>query len=62
MNAFMLFAQKFRLEITQAHPGKDNRYRQIESCLLSWMRDLRFLQNTNSKKEVSLIKRNMLYV
>lgn len=25
MNAFMLFAQKFRLEITQAHPGKDNR-------------------------------------
>lgn len=25
MNAFMLFAKKFRLEITQAHPGKDNR-------------------------------------
>ena len=25
MNAFMLFAQRFRLEITQAHPGKDNR-------------------------------------
>ncbi|KAJ7354900.1 HMG box-containing protein 1 [Desmophyllum pertusum] len=25
MNAFMLFAKQFRLEITQAHPGKDNR-------------------------------------
>ncbi|XP_058967982.2 HMG box-containing protein 1-like isoform X1 [Pocillopora verrucosa] len=25
MNAFMLFAKRFRLEITQAHPGKDNR-------------------------------------
>lgn len=25
MNAFMLFAKRFRVEITQAHPGKDNR-------------------------------------
>uniref|UniRef100_T1JHA4 HMG box domain-containing protein n=1 Tax=Strigamia maritima TaxID=126957 RepID=T1JHA4_STRMM len=25
MNAFMLFAQKFRLEYTQQYPGKDNR-------------------------------------
>ncbi|RDD43804.1 HMG box-containing protein 1 [Trichoplax sp. H2] len=25
MNAFMLFAKKYRVEITQAHPGKDNR-------------------------------------
>ena len=25
MNAFMLFAKKFRLEYTQMHPGKDNR-------------------------------------
>ncbi|EDO36144.1 predicted protein [Nematostella vectensis] len=25
MNAFMLFAKRYRLEITQAHPGKDNR-------------------------------------
>ena len=28
MNAFMLFAKRYRLEITQKHPGKDNRYRQ----------------------------------
>jgi hypothetical protein len=27
MNAFMLFAKRYRLEITQKHPGKDNRYR-----------------------------------
>ena len=26
MNGFMLFAKKFRLELIQAHPGKDNRY------------------------------------
>lgn len=25
MNAFMLFAKRYRLEITQKHPGKDNR-------------------------------------
>lgn len=25
MNAFMLFAKKFRLEYTQMYPGKDNR-------------------------------------
>ena len=25
MNGFMLFAKKFRLELIQAHPGKDNR-------------------------------------
>jgi hypothetical protein len=26
MNGFMLFAKKFRLELIQQHPGKDNRY------------------------------------
>jgi hypothetical protein len=26
MNAFMLFAKKFRLEYTHMFPGKDNRY------------------------------------
>lgn len=26
MNAFMLFAKKFRVEYTQMHPGKDNRW------------------------------------
>jgi hypothetical protein len=25
MNGFMLFAKKFRLELIQQHPGKDNR-------------------------------------
>lgn len=25
MNAFMLFAKKYRLELIQLHPGKDNR-------------------------------------
>lgn len=26
MNAFMLFAKKYRVEYTQMYPGKDNRY------------------------------------
>lgn len=26
MNAFMLFAKKFRVEYTQMYPGKDNRW------------------------------------
>lgn len=26
MNAFMLFAKKYRVEYTQMHPGKDNRF------------------------------------
>ena len=26
MNGFMLFAKKYRLELIQQHPGKDNRY------------------------------------
>lgn len=26
MNAFMLFAKKYRQEVTKQHPGKDNRY------------------------------------
>jgi len=25
MNAFMLFAKRFRVEYTQMHPGRDNR-------------------------------------
>ena len=25
LNGFMLFAKKFRLELVQQHPGKDNR-------------------------------------
>lgn len=28
MNAFMLFAKKYRVEYTQMYPGKDNRYAQ----------------------------------
>ena len=27
MNGFMLFAKKYRLELIQQHPGKDNRYK-----------------------------------
>ena len=30
MNGFMLFAKKYRLELIQQHPGKDNRYLSIE--------------------------------
>lgn len=26
MNAFMLFAKKYRVEYTQMYPGKDNRW------------------------------------
>ena len=29
MNGFMLFAKKYRLELIQQHPGKDNRYTKI---------------------------------
>lgn len=33
MNAFMLFAKKFRLEYTQMYPGKDNRWG-LQTCCL----------------------------
>lgn len=29
MNAFMLFAKKYRVEYTQMYPGKDNRYANV---------------------------------
>lgn len=29
MNAFMLFAKKYRVEYTQMYPGKDNRYAKL---------------------------------
>lgn len=29
MNAFMLFAKKYRVEYTQMYPGKDNRYAKV---------------------------------
>lgn len=31
MNAFMLFAKKYRVEYTQMYPGKDNRLKSVNS-------------------------------
>lgn len=37
MNAFMLFAKKFRVEYTQMYPGKDNRYCRCTLWCASWI-------------------------
>lgn len=33
MNAFMLFAKKYRVEYTQMYPGKDNRYAKFNESI-----------------------------
>lgn len=35
MNAFMLFAKKFRVEYTQMYPGKDNRWAEPHDFILT---------------------------
>lgn len=36
MNAFMLFAKKYRVEYTQMYPGKDNRYEKLDEIRCSY--------------------------
>lgn len=36
MNAFMLFAKKYRVEYTQMYPGKDNRYVKLDEIQCSY--------------------------
>lgn len=44
MNAFMLFAKKYRVEYTQMYPGKDNRYVKLQ-CSYSEYQAYSFLSN-----------------
>ncbi len=37
MNAFMLFAKKYRMEYMQLYPGKDNRLVCVEICTNMYM-------------------------